>query len=108
MSGDALVIVYTLYGDHAEAERTASEMVEAGLAACANILHPSESLYMWNGLLERQREYPVLFKTTAARREALVARIEERHSYDVPAILSWDVDAAPAYARWAGDMTKGA
>ncbi|HEX7871467.1 MAG TPA: divalent-cation tolerance protein CutA [Sphingobium sp.] len=108
MSMDALVIVYTLYGDHGEAERIVEEVVKAGLAACANILSPSESYYMWNGLLERQREYPVLFKTTAARREALMAQIAEKHSYDLPAILSWDADATPGYAQWVGDMTQGA
>ena len=87
--------------------RGVSEAVQGGLAACANILSPSESFYMWNGLLERQREYPVLFKTTAAQREALMAFIAQRHSYDLPAILSWDADATPAYARWADDMTQG-
>ncbi|MFT3966109.1 MAG: divalent-cation tolerance protein CutA [Sphingobium sp.] len=106
MSGEALAIVYTLYGDPDEARRAVSDVVQAGLAACGNILSPSESYYMWNGLFERQREYPVLFKTSPARRDALVARLGETHPYDVPAILSWDADSAPGYARWVEDMTR--
>ncbi|HEX7853322.1 MAG TPA: divalent-cation tolerance protein CutA [Sphingobium sp.] len=79
--------------------------MQAGLAACANILSPSESFYMWNGLFERQREYPVLFKTSSVRVEELKARLAKTHPYKVPAILSWPAESTPDYARWVGEMT---
>lgn len=106
--GSAVVIVYTLYGERHVAEAAASAMVTAHLAACANILSPCHSYYLWNGLLERQEEFPVLFKTTAAQSEALMVRIGETHPYDVPAILRWEADAAPDFARWIGEMAGGA
>ena len=100
-----LVIVYTLYSDEQEARRAATDAVEAKLAACANILSPTESHYRWNGVVERQREYPVLFKTTEAGAPALMAHIADNHSYDVPAILSWPAASTPAYALWVQEMT---
>ncbi|MET0240373.1 MAG: divalent-cation tolerance protein CutA [Sphingobium sp.] len=103
-----IVIVYTLYGDHHAAEAAAGEMVISGLAACANILSPGRSVYMWNDMLERQEEFPVLFRTGADRRDALMARIAETHSYDIPAILAWDAQATPPYAHWVGEMSGGA
>lgn len=105
MSEAALVLVYTLYADQQAAHHAVRDVVQAGLAACANILAPSESFYIWDGTLEQQHEYPVLFKTTPDRVEALRQRLAETHPYDVPALLSWPVDATPDYARWAGEMT---
>lgn len=100
-----IYIVYTLYGDREDAQKAVGDVVQAGLAACANILSPSESFYMWNGVFERQREYPVLFKTSSARVEALKARLANTHPYEVPAILSWSAVSTPDYARWVGEMT---
>lgn len=104
MSG-ALTLVYTLYGSHHDAETAARTMVERGLAACANIFSPSESHYLWNGLLEKQREYPVLFKTHPAQRESLIAAIRDSHPYDLPAVIDWAAETTGDYARWVGDVT---
>ena len=42
-----------------------------------------------------------LFKTAAGRAEALIARIAELHSYDLPAAIVWPIAAAlPAYRDW--------
>lgn len=94
------VIVYALYGDSHTAETAARKAVEQRLCACANIQSPCVSYYIWEGAAEKQTEVPVLFKTTESQREALVAWIGRHHDYAVPAILSWPVDATPAYARW--------
>lgn len=91
--------VYAVFADAAEAERIAETVIEERLAACANILGPCRSIYRWQGAIERAEEVPAIFKT--ARAEALIARIADLHSYDVPAILVWPVEAAwPGYAAW--------
>jgi periplasmic divalent cation tolerance protein len=105
MSDTTVVIVYTLYADIETAQQVAAEMVQGRLAACANILSPSRSCYMWNGLFEQQSEYPVLFKTTEEQREMLMARLAQGHPYDIPAILSWTADSASPYALWVREMT---
>ena len=97
---NAIVIVYTLYGDQHAADVAARTAVEKRLAACANIQPACTSYYIWEGAAEKQIEVPVLFKTSEDRREALMTWIGQHHGYDVPAILSWPVEAAPAYARW--------
>lgn len=95
-----IILVYTLYGDLTAAEAAAEDMVRAGLAACANILSPARSCYLWNAVYETQTEYPVLFKTSRDRRQALMTRIEQSHGYELPAVLSWEAGATPAYALW--------
>lgn len=102
-----IATVFAVFADTAEAERIASAVVEEQLAACANILSPCRSIYRWQGKVERAEEVPALFKTIRA--EALIARIAELHSYDVPAAVAWPIEAAlPAYAEWMRTESSGA
>jgi periplasmic divalent cation tolerance protein len=93
--------VYAVFADAEEAERIAEAVVSEQLAACANILSPCHSIYRWQGAVERAAEVPALFKTTAAKADALIMRLAELHSYDVPAIVAWPIErlAAP-YGEW--------
>jgi periplasmic divalent cation tolerance protein len=102
-----LVSVYALFADAEEARRIGRAMIEARLAACVNILGPCHSLYRWNGGIEEADEIPALFKTRAPLADALIAAIAAAHSYAVPAIVAWDVIAAPAdYVGWATEATN--
>lgn len=97
----AIVTVYATFADEAEAARIARLLVEERLAACANILGPCRSLYRWDGKVEDAAEAAALFKTAADCAEALIARLAELHSYDVPAAVAWPiVQAFPEYAAW--------
>ncbi len=94
------IAVVTTVGDKKEARRMAHALVEAGLAACAQI-EEIESVYTWKGAIENDKEYRVLFKTTEARYEAVEGAIREMHSYELPAIYSIAVDRIFAqYAAW--------
>jgi periplasmic divalent cation tolerance protein len=96
-----IVSVYALFGSDEEARRIARTLVEERLAACANLLGPCHSIYRWQERIEEAGEVAALFKTRADRARALIARIAELHSYDVPAAVAWPVaEALPAYAEW--------
>jgi periplasmic divalent cation tolerance protein len=99
-----VVSVYAVFGDEAEAVRIARKLIEERLAACVNILGPCRSIYRWQGAVEEAAEFAAIFKARADKGEALIARIAELHSYDVPAAVVWPIaDALPAYARWIAD-----
>ena len=96
--------VYAVFADAAEAERIARVAIEERLAACANILGPCHSIYRWQGKVEEADEVAAIFKTRADRAEALIARIAELHSYEVPAAVIWPVsDGLPAYLDWVSE-----
>jgi periplasmic divalent cation tolerance protein len=96
----AAIAVVTTVGDRKEARRMAHALVEAGLAACAQI-EKIDSVYSWKGAIEHGKEYRVLFKTTEARFEAVEAAIREMHSYELPAIHAFAFDRISApYAAW--------
>ena len=88
------------------AEQIAKTLVDEQLAACVNIPGACRSIYRWQGVLQAAEETPVLIKTTADRYEALQARLNELHPYDVPEIVAWRTDAAlPAFASWVVEQT---
>lgn len=102
-----IVSVYSVFADADEAARIARIAVEERLAACVNILGACRSVYRWRGEVGEADEVAALFKTRAEAAEALMARIAELHSYDLPAIAVWPVAAAPDdYARWVVDETS--
>ncbi len=97
----SVVSVYAIFADAEEAERIGRQLVEERLAACINILGPCRSIYRWQGAIETADEVPAIFKTTDEKSEALIARIVELHSYDVPAVTVWPILRLPsAYGDW--------
>ena len=102
-----LAMVYCPFGSKAEAERVSRDVVTRRLAACANILGETVSIYEWQDSLETASETAVLFKTAADKAGPLIAAIEELHSYDEPAIVNWPVDkAAAGFADWVVTRTR--
>lgn len=108
---DDAVLLYTTWPDQASAEAAGRACVEAGLAACVNVLAPTTSIYRWQGAVEQATETPMLVKTTAARAPAARAFLLVRHPYDTPAIvalpLSTELSHAP-FLDWIAAETSPA
>ena len=103
MSGGqtAGALAYAPFPDRETAREIAGTLLAEKLIACANILGAVESVFEWNGERASEEEVGVLFKTTAAALEPLIARLGELHPYDTPAIIGWRADAGhPATLDW--------
>ena len=94
--------------DPSAAEHAALESAMAAARAKAEVLAAAAGGKLGRVTrIEEAAEVPVLFKTAATRAEALLARIGELHSYDVPAAMVWPIAAAiPAYAEWVGESVE--
>ena len=102
-----LVVLVTVAG--AELGHTlAQRLVAEGLAACVQLLS-GESIYRWQGRLEREEMIQLIIKTRAAAWPALQERIMQLHSDEVPEVLALPVaDGLPAYLRWIDEVvTEG-
>ena len=107
MNPDAILILSTV-PDAETAERIASVLVEAKLAACVNILPAVRSVYRWRGAVEKAEENQLLIKTTAARYREVEEAIRAHHPYEVPEIIALPVTGGlPAYLQWLTDETAG-
>lgn len=95
--------------DTATADRLATGLIEARLAACVNRLAAVQSVYRWNGQTETASEVPLLIKTTAERYAALETWLVAEHPYEVPEIVALPLAAGlPAYLAWAEQETRPA
>jgi periplasmic divalent cation tolerance protein len=101
------IAVVTTVGSKREARTLARELVEARLAACAQISR-IDSVYAWKGKIERGKEYRVLFKTTKATWPAIEQAIRDLHSYELPAIHAFAFEAIHGpYATWIEENVSG-
>ena len=98
------MLVLSTWPDLPKARSAAQVLVEERLVACANIVPSIESIYRWEGKIEASIEVLMVMKTTASRYRALELKIKELHTYEVPEILSFRVDAGlPAYLAWVSE-----
>lgn len=90
-----------------EAARLARMAVDGRLAACAQVSGPITSTYRWEGQVTEAMEWLCVFKTVAARVDALAAAVRAAHSYAVPEILvSAVIGGDPDYLAWIGAETS--
>ncbi len=98
-----VTLVYVTFPGVEDAKRLSEEAVRLKLAACTNIF-PITSCYFWDNALQNDNEVVCLFKTTATAVLKLESFIVENHSYEVPCILKWQVQANDAYGQWIEDQ----
>jgi periplasmic divalent cation tolerance protein len=105
MTHEHVVVLTTLPGD-ADAGAFARALVEGRLAACVNLLPLMESIYRWEGNIEKEPERQIVIKTTRLRLVALWERVRDLHPYDVPEFIVLPiVDGNDAYLRWIAEST---
>ena len=94
-------IVLTTTGSQEEARKIARSLVERRLAACVNIVPQIESIYRWQGNVDRAEEWLLVIKTTAGLFERIRSAIRELHSYELPECICLDIeDGSSAYLDW--------
>jgi periplasmic divalent cation tolerance protein len=103
--GEIVVIVTT--GSEDEAGRIGQAVVEAGLAACANILPRIRSIYRWEGKVADETESLILLKSRPSLFDALEKEIKKLHSYSVPEVIALPiVKGSEKYLQWIQAETR--
>jgi len=103
------LLVLSTFPDRETALRVGNTLVEEQLVACASIVPGVESIYRWQGKIERSAEVLVIFKTLTERYYAVEERIRQLHPYEVPEILAIDPKSGlPAYLQWVEANSSGA
>lgn len=96
----AIVVLMTA-GSREEAARLAEMLVGARLAACVQIMPEMESVYHWQGKIERAPETLLLAKTTRENFAELERSVRALHSYETPEIVAFSIeDASAPYLEW--------
>jgi periplasmic divalent cation tolerance protein len=94
-------IVLVTFPNIEKAREIGAVMVESQLAACVNLLPGVESIYRWQGEMQREAEVLGVFKTTSKMLTAFESRLHELHPYDVPEMVAVEpAFVTERYAKW--------
>ena len=84
-----------------------TQLVEARLAACVNVMGNVQSVFHWQDKVQSESEVLLIIKTTSSGYKMLEAWLQTHHPYEVPEILKVPVDAGFApYLTWVKDETN--
>ncbi len=98
---DSPIAVFITAPNSEEASRLAELLVERKLAACVQILPPMESVYRWQGKVERQQEILLIAKTVNSKFAELEREVRAVHSYETPEIVAVPLTALSVpYGQW--------
>ena len=104
MDSNSPVIVSTSADSEELLSRIANALVEKRLAACCQISGPIESIYRWDGKVEKSAEHACSIKTLSKHVSAIIATIHELYSYDEPEIVVTPiVGGSESYLKWITD-----
>ena len=102
-------VIYVTTPSEEEARALGRDLVEARLAAGANVIPGAISFYWWEGALREAAEAVLLAKTREDLVEAAIERLRARHSYDCPCIIALPIGAGHRpYLDWIGTQTRSA
>jgi periplasmic divalent cation tolerance protein len=107
MADDDPIVVFLTAASGEEATRLADLIIGAHLAACVQILPEMESVYRWQGQIERQAEILLIVKTTAGKFAELEREVRALHSYETPEIVAIPIlTGSQPYLDWVSESVK--
>ena len=90
---------YLTYPDEATAQRIGEALLQERLVACVNTF-PIKSAYWWEGQIAQDNEWVSVVKTRLEYETLVSSFVTERHPYQTPCILRFEVRANEAYFQW--------
>ncbi|TAE57326.1 MAG: divalent-cation tolerance protein CutA [Nostocales cyanobacterium] len=101
------IFVYVTCKDRDEAISVGKAVVEARLAACANIIDGMDSIYWWNDQLQVEKEAVLIMKSRRDLFAELTEMVKSVHSYDVPCVVALPIESGNQdYLQWLNSETK--
>jgi periplasmic divalent cation tolerance protein len=106
MTTDFIIVLVTTK-DKVEADKISQTLLQEKLIACANIISPVSSCFLWQGKIDRAEECLVVMKTHKDLFTELVVCVKALHSYEVPEVLAMPVvDGSGEYLAWMRRVIK--
>ncbi len=102
-------LIYITTADAEEAKALGRALVEARLAACANVLPGIVPIFRWEGEVQEGSEAALIAKTRTDLVEQVIELVKERHSYECPCVVALPIEKGnPAFLDWIAEETGGA
>ncbi|URE43679.1 CutA1 divalent ion tolerance protein [Musa troglodytarum] len=114
------IVVYVTVPNKEAGMKLAESIIKEKLAACVNrvpgillkaclswFLKGIESVYWWDGKVERDAEELLIIKTRESLLGALTQHVKSNHEYDVPEVIALPITGGnEKYLQWIKDSTR--
>lgn len=101
MKSKGFLLVMSTCPTHDVALTLAKALVQAGHAACVNLMPAVHSVYLWRSELQAEDEVMLLIKTTTAKFPALREALVAQHPYELPEVIAVGIeDGHHPYLDW--------
>ena|SRR3990167_2914905 len=95
------IVIFVTAKDRDEAAKIAEKLVADKLIACANIVPGIQSVFRWEGEVDRADEVLLILKTGKNLFGKVVETVKSLHSYDLPEIIALPIiDGSKDYLAW--------
>ena len=101
-----ITVIQTTSDKKQELEKMLDYLVENNKVACGHVELAISSVYVWENKMQHSDEFTVKFKTTSERVDEVIVYIKDHHSYELPEITWWEVNASDEYEKWVEEQVK--
>lgn len=100
------IVVFITTANKKQARDIALALVKKGMAGCVNIVAGIDSLFRWQGKLDKQKECLLIVKSKRSLMPKLIKLVKSLHSYKVPEIIALPIIAGNKdYLEWLDEST---
>jgi len=101
------IAIFITASSKKEAAKIAQVLIENKLAACVNIIDGIESIFWWQGKVDRAKEALLIVKSSRGRLSALIKVVKALHSYDIPEIIALPITGGNKdYLKWCDESLR--
>ncbi|MFH1201803.1 MAG: divalent-cation tolerance protein CutA [Candidatus Omnitrophota bacterium] len=101
------IVVFITCKNKKEANRIAQGLIKEKLAACVNVINKIESIFFWQGKIDKAAEALLIVKTKKKLLSKLIKKVKVLHSYSVPEIIAIPIIGGSLdYLNWINDVTR--
>lgn len=101
------IVIFVTAKDEAQANRIAEKLVQDRLVACANIVPGIQSVFWWDGKVDRAQEVLLILKSRRRHFHAIAKTVHALHSYDCPEVIALPiVEGNKDYLKWMMESTN--
>jgi len=101
------IIVFITVANKKEGQKIAGGLIKKRLAACVNLVDKIDSLFWWQGKVDRAKEVLLVVKSKQAAFKKIISTVKKLHSYEVPEIVAIPIICGEKkYLEWLNDAVR--
>lgn len=105
LQGGVFSISYVTAPSDDVAKRLAEGLVKEKLAGCVNIIPGIQSVYEWDGEIQKDSEVMMIIKSRTSRLDDLTKYVRDNHPYQVCEVISTPIQHGnEPYLKWLNDI----